>query len=344
MNEPVRLTQYSHGAGCGCKISPKVLEVILAGSGAQNLDPRLWVGNASRDDAAVYAIDDERGVVSTTDFFMPIVDDPFDFGRIAATNAISDIYAMGGDPLMAIAILGWPVNVLAPEIAREVIRGGRAVCDAAGIPLAGGHSIDAPEPIFGLAVTGIVDKRHIKRNDTATVGCQLYLTKPLGIGVLTTAEKKGLLRAEDVGLARDQMCTLNRIGSQIARLEGVKAMTDVTGFGLLGHLVEMADGSGVTARLEAAQVPRLASVEHYIEQGCVPGGTLRNFDSYGERIGPLSEAHKLLLCDPQTSGGLLVAVAPEGQAAFLELTQAQGLALTQIGTLVARGTHAVEVC
>ncbi len=344
MNEPVRLTQYSHGAGCGCKISPKVLEVILAGSGAQNLDPRLWVGNASRDDAAVYAIDDERGVVSTTDFFMPIVDDPFDFGRIAATNAISDIYAMGGDPLMAIAILGWPVNVLAPEIAREVIRGGRAVCDAAGIPLAGGHSTDAPEPIFGLAVTGIVDKRHIKRNDTATVGCQLYLTKPLGIGVLTTAEKKGLLRAEDVGLARDQMCTLNRIGSQIARLEGVKAMTDVTGFGLLGHLVEMADGSGVTARLEAAQVPRLASVEHYIEQGCVPGGTLRNFDSYGERIGPLSEAHKLLLCDPQTSGGLLVAVAPEGQAAFLELTQAQGLALTPIGTLVARGTHAVEVC
>jgi selenide,water dikinase len=251
---------------------------------------------------------------------------------------------MGGDPLMAIAILGWPVNVLAPEIAREVIRGGRAVCDAAGIPLAGGHSIDAPEPIFGLAVTGIVDKRHIKRNDTATVGCQLYLTKPLGIGVLTTAEKKGLLRAEDVGLARDQMCTLNRIGSQIARLEGVKAMTDVTGFGLLGHLVEMADGSGVTARLEAAQVPRLASVEHYIEQGCVPGGTLRNFDSYGERIGPLSEAHKLLLCDPQTSGGLLVAVAPEGQVAFLELTQAQGLALTPIGTLVARGTHAVEVC
>ena len=182
MSEPIRLTQYSHGAGCGCKISPQVLEVILAGSGAQNLDPKLWVGNASRDDAAVYAIDDERGVVSTTDFFMPIVDDPFDFGRIAATNAISDIYAMGGDPLMAIAILGWPVNVLAPEVAREVIRGGRSVCDAAGIPLAGGHSIDAPEPIFGLAVTGLVEKRHMKRNDTATAGCLLYLTKPLGIG------------------------------------------------------------------------------------------------------------------------------------------------------------------
>ncbi|MCF5631890.1 selenide, water dikinase SelD, partial [Pseudomonas syringae] len=178
MNEPIRLTQYSHGAGCGCKISPKVLDVILAGSGAQNLDPKLWVGNASRDDAAVYALDDERGVVSTTDFFMPIVDDPFDFGRIAATNAISDIYAMGGDPLMAIAILGWPVNLLPPEVAREVIRGGRAVCDAAGIPLAGGHSIDAPEPIFGLAVTGVVQKKHMKRNDTAQAGCTLYLTKP----------------------------------------------------------------------------------------------------------------------------------------------------------------------
>ncbi|MDE1164653.1 MAG: selenide, water dikinase SelD [Pseudomonas sp.] len=343
MNEPVRLTQYSHGAGCGCKISPKVLEVILAGSGAQNLDPNLWVGNASRDDAAVYAIDEERGVVSTTDFFMPIVDDPYDFGRIAATNAISDIYAMGGDPIMAIAILGWPVNVLAPEIAREVIRGGRAVCDEAGIPLAGGHSIDAPEPIFGLAVTGLVDKRHMKRNDTATQGCQLYLTKPLGIGVLTTAEKKGLLREADVGVARDQMCTLNKPGSRFARLEGVKAMTDVTGFGLLGHLVEMADGSGLTARLNAGAVPRLPSVDYYIEQGCVPGGTHRNYESYGERIGALSEPNKLLLCDPQTSGGLLIAVEPQGDAAFRQLAGELGMALEPIGELVARQQHAVEV-
>lgn len=343
MSEPVRLTQYSHGAGCGCKISPKVLEVILAGSGAQNLDPRLWVGNASRDDAAVYAIDEERGVVSTTDFFMPIVDDPYDFGRIAATNAISDIYAMGGDPIMAIAILGWPVNLLAPEIAREVIRGGRAVCDAAGIPLAGGHSIDAPEPIFGLAVTGLVEKRFMKRNDTATLGCILYLTKPLGIGVLTTAEKKGLLRDADVGLARDQMCTLNTAGSRFGKLAGVKAMTDVTGFGLLGHLVEMADGSQLTARIEASAVPRLASVDYYLEQGCVPGGTQRNFDSYGERIGPLTEGQKNLLCDPQTSGGLLVAVAPEGEAEFLQVAAGLGLALRPIGTLNERQTHAVEV-
>ncbi|HEY8331393.1 MAG TPA: selenide, water dikinase SelD [Pseudomonas sp.] len=343
MSEPIRLTQYSHGAGCGCKISPKVLEVILDGSGAQNLDPKLWVGNASRDDAAVYAIDDERGVVSTTDFFMPIVDDPFDFGRIAATNAISDIYAMGGDPLMAIAILGWPVNVLAPEVAREVIRGGRSVCDEAGIPLAGGHSIDAPEPIFGLAVTGIVDKRFMKRNDTATEGCKLYLSKPLGIGILTTAEKKGKLRAEDVGLARDWMCTLNKPGARFGKLEQVKAMTDVTGFGLLGHLVEMADGSGLSARIDYAAVPRIAGVDYYLDQGCVPGGTLRNFDSYGERIAPLPEVQKLLLCDPQTSGGLLVAVEPAGEAEFLALAAELGLELAPIGALVARQNHAVEV-
>ncbi|MCQ4269702.1 selenide, water dikinase SelD [Pseudomonas kuykendallii] len=344
MSEPIRLTQYSHGAGCGCKISPKVLEVILAGSGAQNLDPKLWVGNASRDDAAVYALDDERGVVSTTDFFMPIVDDPFDFGRIAATNAISDIYAMGGDPLMAIAILGWPVNLLPAEVAREVIRGGRAVCDAAGIPLAGGHSIDAPEPIFGLAVTGVVDKRHMKRNDTARVGSRLYLTKPLGIGILTTAEKKARLRAEDVGLARDWMCTLNKPGSRFGKLAGVTAMTDVTGFGLLGHLVEMADGSGLSARLEYARVPRLPGVEHYLAEGCVPGGTLRNYESYGERIGALSEEQQHLLCDPQTSGGLLVAVSVEGEAEFLAVAAELGLDLAPIGELVERQRYAVEVC
>jgi selenide,water dikinase len=343
MSEPIRLTQYSHGAGCGCKISPKVLDVILAGSGAQNLDPKLWVGNASRDDAAVYAIDEERGVVSTTDFFMPIVDDPYDFGRIAATNAISDIYAMGGEPLMAIAILGWPVNLLPPEVAREVIRGGRAVCDAAGIPLAGGHSIDAPEPIFGLAVTGLVDKQHMKRNDSATAGCCLYLSKPLGIGILTTAEKKSKLRAEDVGMARDWMCTLNKPGSRFGKLAGVTAMTDVTGFGLLGHLLEMAEGSGLTAQIEFAKVPRLPGVDYYIEQGCVPGGTLRNFDSYGEKVAPLSEQQKSLLCDPQTSGGLLVAVTPEGEAEFLAVAAELGLSLEPIGQMLERQRYAVEV-
>jgi len=343
MSEPIRLTQYSHGAGCGCKISPQVLDVILAESGTQALDPKLWVGNASRDDAAVYALDEERGVVSTTDFFMPIVDDPYDFGRIAATNAISDIYAMGGDPLMAIAILGWPVNLLAPEIAREVIRGGRAVCAEAGIPLAGGHSIDAPEPIFGLAVTGVVSKRHLKRNDTARAGCRLYLTKPLGIGILTTAEKKAKLRTQDQGLARDWMCTLNTPGSRFGKLDGVLAMTDVTGFGLLGHLVELAEGSGLTARLHYDQVPRLPSVEHYLAEGCIPGGTLRNHASYGHKIGALSDDQKHLLCDPQTSGGLLVAVAPDGEAEFLAVATELGLDLAPIGELVERQRHAVEV-
>ncbi|NYT43918.1 selenide, water dikinase SelD [Alcaligenaceae bacterium] len=343
MTQAIRLTQYSHGAGCGCKISPSVLDTILAGSGAQNLDPRLWVGNASRDDAAVYGIDDERGVVSTTDFFMPIVDDPYDFGRIAATNAISDIYAMGGDPLMAIAILGWPVSILAPEIAREVIRGGRAACDLAGIALAGGHSIDAPEPIFGLAVTGIVDKRHLKRNDTATAGCLLYLTKPLGIGILTTAEKRGTLRPEDVGVARDWMCKPNSAGSRFGKLAGVRAMTDVTGFGLLGHLTEMADGSGLTAHIKYDAVPRLDGVDFYLGAGCVPGGTLRNFESYGARIAPLPDTQKLLLCDPQTSGGLLVAVEPAGQDAFLKAAAELGLQLSAIGQLHPRQEYAVQV-
>ncbi|MFA4913326.1 MAG: selenide, water dikinase SelD [Burkholderiaceae bacterium] len=343
MDAHIRLTQYSHGAGCGCKISPQVLDVILAGSGAQNLDPNLWVGNASRDDAAVYGIDADRGVVSTTDFFMPIVDDPFDFGRIAATNAISDIYAMGGDPIMAIAILGWPVNVLGPDVAREVIRGGRAVCDDAGIALAGGHSIDAPEPIFGLAVTGMVSKQHMKRNDTATEGCQLFLTKPLGIGILTTAEKKSKLRNQDVGLARDWMCKLNRVGSEFGKIKGVRAMTDVTGFGLLGHLLEMAQGSGLTALLNERAVPRLDGVDHYIAEGCVPGGTQRNFESYGTHVSMLTDHQRDLLSDPQTSGGLLVAVEPGAQAEFLQAAARNGLDLSPIGELVSRRAFGVEV-
>jgi len=343
MNPPHRLTQYSHGAGCGCKISPKVLELILEGSGAQHLNPKLWVGNASRDDAAVYALDDTRAVVSTTDFFMPIVDDPYDFGRIAATNAISDIYAMGADPLMALAILAWPIKLLKPEIAREVVRGGRAACDAAGIALAGGHSIDAPEPIFGLAVTGVVEKSCLKRNDTATVGCQLYLTKPLGIGILTTAEKQSKLRKQEWGLACHWMCILNKAGSFFGKLPEVTAMTDVTGFGLLGHLLEMVQGSGLTAQIEFSKVPRLPGVDYYLQQGCVPGGTGRNFESYADKITPLTEEQKLLLCDPQTSGGLLVAVREQEQERFLELNAQLGLALTPIGRLVERHSYAIEV-
>ncbi|MGF1723401.1 selenide, water dikinase SelD [Photobacterium nomapromontoriensis] len=345
--ENVRLTQYSHGAGCGCKISPQVLDTILHTQIAPFVDPNLLVGNESKDDAAVYDLGNGTAVVSTTDFFMPIVDDPYDFGRIAATNAISDIYAMGGKPIMAIAILGWPVNVLAPEIAQKVIEGGRAVCRDAGIALAGGHSIDAPEPIFGLAVTGIVDTDRVKRNNQAEAGCKLYLTKPLGIGVLATAEKQSKLKAEHQGLARDWMCKLNKPGADFADIAGVKAMTDVTGFGLMGHLSEICEGSGLKAKIQFDLIPHLPGVFDYIEQGCVPGGTGRNFASYGHFLGAMTEQQKSLLCDPQTSGGLLLAVTPEAEQDVQAVAQQHGIELNAIGELfTAAESDAVliEIC
>lgn len=332
-----RLTQYSHGAGCGCKIAPHVLGEILAGStvdGADSAFPNLLVGNSQRDDAAALAIDGERAILSTTDFFMPIVDDPFDFGRIAATNAISDIYAMGGRPSMAIAILGWPVNLLPPAVAGQVIAGGRSVCQAAGIPLAGGHSIDAPEPIFGLAVTGEVAISNLKRNGGAQPGDTLFLTKPLGIGILTTAEKQGKLRPEHGALATETMCLLNAVGSELATLPGVHAMTDVTGFALMGHLLEICDASAVDVRLNLDAIPVLAGVEQYLAAGCIPGGSGRNFEAYGERLPPLTDDQRNLLCDPQTSGGLLFAVAPSDVAQVATLLQAHELPASPIGTLL----------
>nr|WP_279076963.1 selenide, water dikinase SelD [Hafnia alvei] len=329
----IRLTQYSHGAGCGCKISPKVLETILHSEHAKFVDPNLLVGNETRDDAAVYDIGNGVGIISTTDFFMPIVDDPFDFGRIAATNAISDIYAMGGKPIMAIAILGWPVDKLAPEIAQQVIEGGRFVCQQAGISLAGGHSIDAPEPIFGLAVTGMVSTDRVKKNSAAQAGCKLYLTKPLGIGVLTTAEKKSKLRPEHQGVATETMCQLNKPGADFADIAGVTAMTDVTGFGLLGHLSEICQGSGLQATVWFDQIPKLPDVESYINEGCVPGGTGRNFESYGHLLGEMTDMQRKLLCDPQTSGGLLLAVLPQAEAQIQDVANRFGLTLTAIGEL-----------
>ncbi|EOB3112086.1 selenide, water dikinase SelD [Yersinia enterocolitica] len=329
----IRLTQYSHGAGCGCKISPKVLDKILHSEQQKFLDPRLLVGNETRDDAAIYDIGNGVGIISTTDFFMPIVDDPFDFGRIAATNAISDVYAMGGKPIMAIAILGWPIDKLAPEVAQQVIEGGRYVCQQAGISLAGGHSIDAPEPIFGLAVTGIVSTEQVKKNSAAKAGCKLFLTKPLGIGILTTAEKKSQLRPEHQGVATETMCQLNKSGADFAHILGVTAMTDVTGFGLLGHLSEICQGSGVQATLHFSSIPRLPAVEEYIAAGCVPGGTGRNFDSYGHLIGKMSDLQKSLLCDPQTSGGLLLAVLPDAEAQVQEIAAQHGMTLSAIGEL-----------
>jgi selenide,water dikinase len=335
-NSPIRLTEYSHGAGCGCKISPQVLDTILASQLDLKADPNLLVGHSSKDDAAAYDLGDGRVILSTTDFFMPIADDPFDFGRIAATNAISDIYAMGGTPIMAIAILGWPVNLLPPEVAQRVVDGGRQACHDAGIALAGGHSIDSPEPIFGLAVTGQVAKAYLKQNNTAEAGCLLYLTKPLGVGVLTTAQKQKKLRPEHEGLAIASMCRLNTVGAALGPMPGVKAVTDVTGFALLGHLLEMCEGSGVQAELDFDTIPVLEPVPGYIAQGCVPGGTGRNFASYGHKVAPLNAYQKALLCDPQTSGGLLIAVAPDSAPALETVLRDAGIVPHCIGHLQAR--------
>ncbi|MDF9801131.1 selenide,water dikinase [Catalinimonas alkaloidigena] len=330
----IKLTQYSHGAGCGCKISPKILESMLVSQLHQAPDPRLLVGNSTKDDAAVYDMGNGEAVISTTDFFMPIVDDAFDFGQIASVNAISDIYAMGGAPIMAIAILGWPVNTIPAAVAQQVLEGSRHACAKAGIMLAGGHSIDSPEPIFGLAVTGRIRIENLKKNDSATPGCKLFLTKPLGVGILTTAQKKGLVKEADLALARNSMLTLNNAGEQFATLSYVKAMTDVTGFGLLGHLSEICEGSGVSALVESQRVPRFEVIDQYIAQKSMPGGTQRNFDSYGHKISPLTEGQKALLCDPQTSGGLLVAVEAEQEDNFVQFAQKLGLQLQAFGETV----------
>lgn len=315
MEMPIRLTQYSHGAGCGCKIAPAVLEEILKGHITLPDEPSLLVGNHSKDDAAVYDLGNGQALISTTDFFMPIVDDPIEFGKIAAANSISDVYAMGGKPLMAIAILGWPINKLPADIARQVIDGGKTICQEAGIPLAGGHSIDSPEPIFGLAVTGILPVENLKRNDTAKEGDLLFLTKALGVGIMTTAQKRGLLQEEDKPDLIRQLTTLNKAGEALGKIKGVNAMTDVTGFGLLGHLLEMAEGSGLSAEISYGALPKLNNVSTYIGQKIFPDAVTRNWSSYGNQVKfekgvNVMEAFTLLP-DPQTNGGLLVAVAPE---------------------------------
>lgn len=330
---PIKLTEYSHGAGCGCKISPKVLSTILASQLPLFDDPDLLVGHQTRDDAAVYKLNDETGIISTTDFFMPIVDDPFTFGRIAATNAISDIYAMGGQPMMAIAILGWPINKLPAEVAQQVVDGGRKACADAGIVLAGGHSIDSPEPIFGLAVTGQIPLTDLKQNDTAKAGDKLYLTKPLGIGILSTAQKQKKIGDADTTIAVDAMCQLNKIGVKASKLQGVNAMTDITGFGLAGHLVEVCLGANLTASIDFNSLPLLPKAQQYLDLGCIPGGTHRNFESYGEHLTQLTEQQKAILCDPQTSGGLLISVAPESEAELIKLLEQEGVAAHCIGHL-----------
>lgn len=334
----IRLTQYSHGAGCGCKLAPAVLDQILAVNPSPQHFPELLVGNHTRDDAAAYDLGNGQALLSTTDFFMPIVDDPYQFGRIAAANSISDVYAMGGKPVLAIAILGWPIDKLPPEVAGQVVDGARSICSEAGVALGGGHSIDSPEPIFGLAVNGLVEVDHLRRNDGAHHGDVLFLTKSLGVGILSTAEKKGALREDDLGLAAESMMKLNSVGYELARLEGVHAMTDVTGFGLLGHLGEMCRSSELAAEIYFDKLPRLTDLEYYIDQGVMPGGTHRNWTSYGHDMGDIPLAQRALLCDPQTSGGLLISVAPE---AVTQVKQALILAglddhIEPIGRLVGR--------
>ena len=337
-SEHIKLTQYSHGAGCGCKIAPAVLHSMLGGMKAGPHHPNLLVGNDTKDDAAVVDLGDGTGIISTTDFFMPIVDDPHTFGRIAAANAISDIYAMGGTPLVAIAIFGWPIDVLSEEVAGKVLEGGRSICEEAGIPLAGGHSIDCPEPIFGLAVTGRVALNQLQKNAAAQSGDVLFLTKPLGVGIVTTTQKRGDVYPEHLAEAVHSMQSLNAIGAELSALPGVHAMTDVTGFGLMGHLLEMCQGSGTRAEVFGDGIQTFSGVDTYHAQGMVPGGAKRNFASYGKHIQVPSGFLQDVLCDPQTSGGLLISVAPEHADAVANLLKSHNMPHRPIGRMIELGT------
>ena len=327
--EAIRLTSLSHGGGCGCKIAPGVLEQILAKTAKSVVPPQLLVGIETADDAAVYQINETQAIVATTDFFMPIVDDPFDFGRIAATNAISDVYAMGGTPLFALGLVGMPVNKLPMETIRRILEGGESVCAQAGIPIAGGHTIDSVEPIYGLVAIGLVDPAKLKRNSGARPGDKLILGKGLGVGIYSAAFKKNLLAAPDYDTMIASTTQLNTPGSKLGGLAGVHALTDVTGFGLLGHLLEICRGSGLTARLDYAALPILPNVPDYIARGCVTGASGRNWTSYGQDVdlGPaLGEVERALLTDPQTSGGLLVSCAADVADDVLAVFRQQGFA------------------
>ena len=347
--ELTRLTQYSHGAGCGCKISPKILDEILKTNLSTPDNKNLLVGNSSKDDAAVYDLENGMALISTTDFFMPIVDDAFDFGRIAAANSISDVYAMGGTPLLAIAVLGWPVEKIPVDIARKVIDGGRTICIEAGIPLAGGHSIDSPEPIFGLAVTGIVNKENLKKNNTAEVDDLIFLTKPLGVGILSTAQKRGLLKEMHLQMMINQMTSLNKVGEELGKIKGVTAMTDVTGFGLLGHLIEMAESSGLSAEVLYNKIPVVDGVKDFIKRRVFPDATTRNWNSYHDKVRfekgvDVMEAFTLLP-DPQTNGGLLISVKESAKDEVIGLFKKGGLEkfIEPIGKFISKGEKMIEV-
>jgi selenide,water dikinase len=346
MDMQVRLTQFSHGGGCGCKIAPGVLEQILAKSAAPIVPKQLLVGIETSDDAAVYQINERQAIVATTDFFMPIVDDPFDFGAIAATNAISDVYAMGGQPLFALALVGMPVNQIPLEVIRKILEGGESVCQRAGIPIAGGHTIDSVEPIYGLVAIGLVDPKNLKRNAGAKPGDQLVLGKPLGVGIFSAALKKGKLDEAGYREMIANTTKLNTPGTRLGTIEGVHALTDVTGFGLLGHLLEIAKGSKVAARVNWKDVPKLANALEFAREGILTGASGRNWNGYGTRVrleGGLGEAEKALLTDPQTSGGLLVACSPQSTKEVLEVFRAEGFERAAVIGEIAAGEPEVVV-
>ncbi len=342
----IRLTQYSRGAGCGCKIAPEILDKILKSNTSNLAFKNLMVGNETKDDAAVYDLGNGTALISTTDFFMPIVDDAFQFGQIAAANAISDIYAMGGKPLMAVAILGFPVDKLPVEIAQQIIEGGRSICKEAGIPLAGGHSIDSSEPVFGLAVNGLVNTENLKRNCTGKKGDLLFLTKPLGVGIVTSAAKKGVALEADIANAVASMTSLNKAGEHCGKIHGVNSLTDVTGFGLLGHLAEMCEGSGLSAEIYFDALPMLPNLDYYLDKFIYPDMTTKIFSAISGKVNELTAKQLFVTCDPQTSGGLLVAVAPSSLDEFNTVMSPLwpvGIDLKPIGKLISKQENLMRV-
>ncbi len=350
MNKPqdnnIKLTSFSHGGGCGCKIAPGVLAEILKNSTGFPLPEKLLVGIETADDAAVYKLNDEQALIATTDFFMPIVDDPYDFGRIAATNAISDVYAMGGTPIMALALVAMPVNQLPLTVIAQIIKGGEAICAEAGIPIAGGHTIDSVEPIYGLVVLGLVHPSKVKRNADAQAGDKLILGKPLGVGILSAALKKGQLDTAGYAAMIKNTTQLNKPGMALSNVSGVHAITDITGFGLLGHLLEVARGSKLHATLHMASIPLLPGVQQLAESGYVTGASQRNWDGYGHDVmlaPAITPVQKTLLTDPQTSGGLLVSCSPSAVDQVLALFRDGGFAHAAVIGEMAAGAAQVEV-
>ena len=340
----IKLTEWSEGSGCGCKIAPAILDQILSSSGSfSQIDPKLLVGNSQKDDAAVYQVSEDLAVINTVDFFTPIVDDPFDFGRISAANAISDVYAMGGKPIFANAILSWPVEKIAPELAAKVLEGAKSICKQAGIELAGGHSIAAKDPIFGLSVNGIIHPHKIKTNQGSKEGDLIYITKPIGIGVLATALKRQKISEKDYLNLVDTTCRLNSIGEVLGNHEEVHAMTDVTGFGLLGHLIQMAEEAKLSARITISQIPLIEGIQDYINQFSFPDNTYRNWNAFNSKVTGINGMDLVKFCDPQTSGGLLISVASENKEWFETTMAKHGQAIWEIGKFLSKGDFVVEV-